>query len=104
MSEHNQTEPVPFDAVYGSSWGDADPASCAPCPVNITLGVGELLALRDYHFALLKGSDHRSVKGDNSEFDFHRLRFQHFEMLVGQVAPDLVPWVGHNRNPDEASR
>ena len=102
MSE--SVEPVPFDATYGSSWGDADPASCAPCPVNMTLGVGELLALRDYHFALLEGADHRSVDGENSEWDFHRLRFQLFDTLVGQVAPVLKPWIGFNRNPYEAGR
>lgn len=97
-------EPQPFNALYGSSWGDCDPASCGPCPVNITLGVGELLALRDMHFAMLKGANHRSVQGDNSEWDYHRLRFQHFDMLVGQVAPDLSKWVGSNRNPYEADR
>jgi hypothetical protein len=104
VSEHNQTEPVPFDAIYGSSWGDADPRSGGRCPVNVTLSVGELLVLRDYHFALLREADCRHVKGDMGELEYHEIRARHFDMLVRQVAPDLAPWVGHNRNPYEAGQ
>ena len=93
------TEPQPFDAVYGASWGDADPRIGGQCPINVTLGVGELLTLRDYHFAQLREADCQPFKGNMNEEEYHEIRARHFDMLAHQVAPELTERCGSNRNP-----
>jgi hypothetical protein len=98
------SEPQPFDALYGSTWGDADPRIGGQCPVNVTLSVAELLILRDAHFALLREADRRPIRDDMHEWEYHEIRAGHFDTLAHQVAPELTEWCGYNRNPYKANR
>ena len=98
------TEPQPFNALYGSCWGDGDSRIAGQCPVNITLSVAELLILRDAHLALLRDADCRPIKNDMHEAEYHEIRAGHFDTLAHQVAPELTEWCGFNRNPYEVGR
>lgn len=81
--------PTPINAVDGTTWQDV-PGSAGPCPVNVTLSVTELLALRDHHDALAREADSRTVAGGPCEQQFHESRAAYFESFVKQVAPDIL--------------